>query len=185
MTTIDIVKIDWDGPFSSDEVSKFDGPTDCGIYQIYGAHAMYGTPALLYIGQCDSSRFATRLKQHEQEWMKYESMVPMIFMGRLCDVGNASEEEVGRMIDDAERMLIYFCAPSYNSEGLKRLRLTQSFESQLLKEDVALPEREDIRSRTKGIAVLNFGRRFLLPQVCSSLVESECLPLCRYAMPFS
>ena len=42
-----IIHIDWSGPFSVSDVAAFDGPSDYGVYQIYGAHHVYGSNSLL------------------------------------------------------------------------------------------------------------------------------------------
>ena len=46
------VRIEWEGPFSIEEVLELnDGNKDYGLYQIYGHHIVYGKDSLLYIGQ--------------------------------------------------------------------------------------------------------------------------------------
>jgi hypothetical protein len=45
-----IIHIDWEGPVTLEDAWKLVGPTDYGVYQIYGGHPVYGNSALLYIG---------------------------------------------------------------------------------------------------------------------------------------
>jgi len=42
------IHLEWDGPHRFDCVGSLTGPTDFGIYQIYGGHPVYGNTALLY-----------------------------------------------------------------------------------------------------------------------------------------
>ena len=50
------VRIEWEGPLSLDEVKELaDGDEDCGLYQIYGRHIIFGDDSLLYIGMTTST----------------------------------------------------------------------------------------------------------------------------------
>jgi hypothetical protein len=40
----------WDHPRQLDPVSGLQGPTDYGVYQIYGGHPVYGNSSPFYIG---------------------------------------------------------------------------------------------------------------------------------------
>ena len=54
------VRVEWEGPLSLDAVKALDDD-DCGLYQIYGRHIIFGDDSLLYIGmtqQTFSHRFA-------------------------------------------------------------------------------------------------------------------------------
>ena len=41
----------WAGPHTFGDVLEIDGPSDYGIYQVYGPHPANATESLLYIGQ--------------------------------------------------------------------------------------------------------------------------------------
>ena len=68
------VRIEWEGPLSLDEVKELaDGDEDCGLYQIYGRHIIFGDDSLLYIGMTTStfrSRFFSGREPHI-EWWRY------------------------------------------------------------------------------------------------------------------
>ncbi len=45
------VRVEWEGPLSLDQVKALDDEDDdCGLYQIYGRHIIFGAGSLLYIG---------------------------------------------------------------------------------------------------------------------------------------
>ncbi len=65
-----VIHIEWDGPYRFGEhpshlepVSGLKGPTDYGVYQIYGGHPVYGNSALLYIGMAAAQEFGKRIPQ--------------------------------------------------------------------------------------------------------------------------
>ena len=43
------VRVKWEGPLSLDVVKELDDE-DCGLYQIYGRHIIFGEDSLLYVG---------------------------------------------------------------------------------------------------------------------------------------
>lgn len=55
----------WEGPYSYEEITNTlrDEYCDFGVYQIYGAHPIYGSDVLLYIGKADQQTFGVRLSQ--------------------------------------------------------------------------------------------------------------------------
>ena len=118
MKEINIIEIWWEGPFTKKEVqNEHDSDDkDYGIYQIYGTHNISGPNTLLYIGKASEQTFAKRIKQHD--WTEWESTETKFFIGRLGGLENIDENEWKRQIDNAERLLIYFCTPSYNSSGI-------------------------------------------------------------------
>lgn len=59
------VRVEWEGPFSLDEVRGLnDGP---GLYQIYGRHVALGAGVLLYIGKTDRT-FSERVTENYRDW---------------------------------------------------------------------------------------------------------------------
>ena len=45
------VRVKWEGPLSLDVVKELDDEDeDCGLYQIYGRHIIFGEDSLLYVG---------------------------------------------------------------------------------------------------------------------------------------
>jgi hypothetical protein len=103
---ITVVRVAWEGPFTYDAVQSRNGPADRGLYQIYMTHPVFGRGALGYIGKTDRQTFATRLKQHWDEWARYESEVT-IYLGRIAPEDSGSEEEWERLLGDVERLAIF------------------------------------------------------------------------------
>ncbi|MCW1885623.1 hypothetical protein OKA04_12865 [Luteolibacter flavescens] len=112
-----IIHIDWSGPYSLDDVAKFNGPEDWGVYQIYGSHPVYGSGALLYIGKTESdpSGFAGRVPR-SAGWshLNPDSARIEIYLGRLFGLTMPDNATWERYIGYAERLLIYAHTPARN-----------------------------------------------------------------------
>jgi len=136
------IDIDWQGPFSWDEVLGCNGRTDYGVYQIVGQHLVYGSDVLLYIGKAADQTFGTRIGQHNyRDW----SHGPVsIHLGRLCGPEQLENTVRTQRITVAERLLIFSHGPAWNSSNLNDVKLSD-FESW---------------------HVMNWGqRKYLLPEV--------------------
>ena len=131
MNDIVAIIIQWEGPFSTEEVieklrdggqAPDYGGEDYGLYQIYGSHILYGREkeALLYIGQTTQQTFSQRFSQHKGEWLNKEKNVS-IYIGRLVEELYKSKT-VWQLWEDlvkiAESIMIYKYAPSYNSSKI-------------------------------------------------------------------
>ena len=59
--------------------------TDYGVYQLYGAHFVYGDDVLRYIGKAAEQTFGVRLQQHVQDWLADEHDVRRVavYVGRV------------------------------------------------------------------------------------------------------
>lgn len=117
---VNIIQVEWDGPFLYEtDCAKFQNDeTDYGLYQIYGTHSIFGSDSLLYIGKAQEQKLANRLSQHKH-WLEKEHGKIEVYVGRLG--GGSSEIEDAqwsREINVAERLLIYNCAPPYNTTNL-------------------------------------------------------------------
>ncbi|HYE09996.1 MAG TPA: hypothetical protein VEF53_07445 [Patescibacteria group bacterium] len=116
-----IIHIDWDGPYSLEELSKVsDEVTDHGIYQIYGNHPIYGSTVLLYIGKAVKQTFGKRISQ--EKWgntNNYELM--QVYVGRLSGGFTPLEEIWSREINLAEKLLIYAHKPAYNAMSVNQM----------------------------------------------------------------
>ena len=95
---------------------------DRGVYQIYGPHDVYGKDSytLLYIGKASDQSFNTRIRQHK--WLFDEDNMNgtgdlRIYLGRLGGKTDVSKQEWAASIDTAERLLIYYASPLYNTAG--------------------------------------------------------------------
>ena len=76
------VRIIWEGPLTVDQVRQKNSDDDCGLYQIYAHHIVFGAKALVYIGRAIDQWFATRIHQHWGWWLQWEGDVS-IRLGRL------------------------------------------------------------------------------------------------------
>jgi hypothetical protein len=112
-----VVHIQWQGPFRWSDHKKLNGPTDYGIYQVYGCHALYGVDTLLYIGKACKQTFATRLSQ-EAGWLFDRDFQRLsLYVGRLHGwEGTPSNSEWEDQIDRAEKLLILAHMPAYNAQ---------------------------------------------------------------------
>ena len=138
---IKVIKIWWNGPFNVEDPyeDKFD------LYQIYGTHAIYGRCVLLYIGRTDNGYI--RIKNHFHDWMKFEFDSMQYFAGKIID---CDEQYLQQYCIDAERLLVYYCAPAYNSNLISDLKVVD-----------------------QNLLVLNFGKAGQLPCEASTIWYSE------------
>ena len=115
---IEIINIEWEGPLTHEKAYEQNGPRDYGLYQYYGDHPVYGRDALLYIGKAQDERFGRRLRQYKfQEW----GVKIQIYLGRIIikeGDRRPSSTKWGKMIDQAETLLIRACLPVQNSDKL-------------------------------------------------------------------
>lgn len=119
--SVNHVHIEWAGPISIDAARRLgDGRRDYGLYQVYGAHPLYGRGALIYIGRCDRRTFSVRFTEHEP-WIKgnADATNVEIYVGRLAGYSEPpNDEDWENLIRRAEAPLIYAHGPAANSSGL-------------------------------------------------------------------
>jgi hypothetical protein len=118
VTVLDLV---WTGPHLLADLVAFKGAQDYGVYQIYGTHGINGPDNLLYVGMAQDRSFSVRAPEGK-EWIPWEAERVSFYLGRLAALDGApdpSDDEWGRLIRVAEATLIYYCAPPYNSSGVK------------------------------------------------------------------
>lgn len=134
MNNTEEVRIEWDGPYSLNDIGYIeeketytsvsiklnDSNKDYGIYQVYGHHPVYGNDVLLYIGKADDQTFAKRLSQEGWEYNSdYKNI--KFYIGRFFLADNEKHptlDEWSIMIDKVERMLIYAHSPAVNSSNI-------------------------------------------------------------------
>lgn len=147
-----IIHIQWDGPHSLEQVSKFnDATTHKGIYAIYGGHPVYGSDTLLYIGMT-TEHFAARLPEHK--WCRWNQDAGRLsfYIGRFIGCEGPTENW-NRQIAWAEKLLIYAHQPALNSQK----------------------ELGDMEPELQHVHVLNWGRhRSLLPEVSGVRWTNRC-----------
>jgi hypothetical protein len=117
MTTKNIY-IDWDGPYTLDELEELDDPRiDYGLYQVYGAHPLYGEEVLLYLGATGGERtFGARLAEEQSYWEVEEDFQPLIiYVGRLMGVVAPTNGVWEEEMELALRLLIFAHAPVFNA----------------------------------------------------------------------
>lgn len=113
-----IINITWEGPFTEQEVEDLINDTDYGVYQFYGRHPVYGMlpGTLLYIGKASDNTFGHRMRNHSLE--SFVGKTEQVFVGRLADKQQPGNAEWGKLIAEAEQLLIYAHAPSWNSQRI-------------------------------------------------------------------
>jgi hypothetical protein len=121
-----IIKIEWEGPFSVKKVIKkhnnmSDDSEDCGLYQIYGPHILYGERVLLYIGITCKQSFSGRIANHLKDFLRDDDPKRLyVYLGRVKDSNRYNRlnrwENWERDVGWTEQILIYKYLPSYNSE---------------------------------------------------------------------
>lgn len=113
------IHVQWEGPFSYDEALKLKDKSDFGVYQIYGAHPVYGSEVLLYLGKAVQQTFGKRLSQEFWNYHNQDSARVAVYVGRLSGYdGTPDDDTWSNQISMVERLLIYSHWPAGNSSGL-------------------------------------------------------------------
>jgi hypothetical protein len=110
-----LLRIVWEGPYSLADVSKKSGDDDCGLYQIYAHHMVFGAGALVYVGKAQDQTFSARFAQHDH-WLKDENDVS-IRLGVLWREDYRTDDdwkEWAGLLADAERLTVFWHSPPYN-----------------------------------------------------------------------
>jgi hypothetical protein len=155
--------VEWEGPHSYDAAKQLrDEDTDYGVYQIYGAHPVYGSDVLLYIGKACAQTFGERLAQEHWNFHNQDSDRVAVYVGRIHAFGPTPDDAAWEeQITSVERLLIYSHWPAGNSSGLH-----VKFGRDLY-----------------PIHVLNWGRyRDLLPEVSGTRYSDQYSTEERYTM---
>lgn len=117
-----LITIEWEGPFKLAEIERnCNRSKDYGLYQIYGTHNIFGPNSLLYLGKAEEQTFSVRIPVHK-EWVEWESASIEIYLGRLGGIEPMTKDRATDWcsdIDAAERLLIYFSSPPYNSRNIQ------------------------------------------------------------------
>lgn len=135
-----VIEVIWKGPF---EINQNDNNIleEKGIYQIYGTHPVNGSNNLLYIGKTEGW-FGGRMHKH-LGWINEEQNEVSIYYGTISN-------DISEDIRLVEQMLIYYCAPPYNSSAIFDLNEPKS-------------------KNGEHTLVLNLFKRNLLPYEVSTL----------------
>ena len=112
-----LVHIHWQGPFSLESISSLSNwPDDCGLYQIYAHHPVYGAGQLVYIGKAVGQTFSVRIPQHG--WgsgSENDRRNVAVYVGRLHSETPLKKIDWEISIALAEMLLIHAHGPAYNS----------------------------------------------------------------------
>jgi len=153
MTDETIYDVYWEGPYEWKDCQA--QVRECHVlYQIYGAHHLYGRDVLLYIGS-SSRGVEKRLKDHE-EWVEDEYETVHVRLGSVDKFSTWEEwDEDGdydkadaKLVEQIEALLIYSHAPAYNERNIGQI------------------------PRAEGIRIFNSGHLgHLLPEVSYKYVS--------------
>ncbi len=119
-----IYYIYWEGPFDWDQHNKHITKSHV-LYQIYGAHPLYGRDVLLYIG-LTSRGINTRLKEHEWWVGDASDKVTVRFgtVGKFTSWPGWERDEFSskaktETVEKIEALLIYANQPAFNTSNKK------------------------------------------------------------------
>ena len=115
------IHIEWEGPFSYEQLKALDGNADYGVYQVYGGHPVYGSRVLLYIGKAEQQTFSTRLNQEWWGESNRDAGNVEVYVGRLSGMEKPRRQKWDELIDLAEKLLIFAHHPASNSSNLNSL----------------------------------------------------------------
>lgn len=113
-----IVRIEWEGPYTfAGVLSLNDEERDCGVYQVYGEHVVFGAGTFLYIGIARDQTFGRRLSQHY--WIEeYDKIV----VGRIAESDYKHDRpdwsDWHELLGDVEALEIFWHSPPYNSKHI-------------------------------------------------------------------
>ncbi len=112
-----IIHIQWSGPHTFKEAEHLNKSIDCGVYQIYGGHPVYGSGVLLYIGRTTEQTFAKRgAFQHGEYHLTQDAGRLELYVGRLIGLKTPDNKTWNHHIELAERLLIHAHRPAWNSK---------------------------------------------------------------------
>ena len=115
-----VIHVQWDGPFTSEQILELNDDFDYGVYQVYGSHPIYGSDVLLYIGKASQQTFSVRIKQ-EQWSYNQDGRNIRYYVGRLAGERTPKDDEWARQIDMIEGLLIHSHWPAGNSQYIQSL----------------------------------------------------------------
>ncbi len=136
INNIKLIEIEWEGPFTMEEISNKNKSDDFGIYMAYGQHRIYGENVLLYVGKAEQQKFSVRILQHlNDDWWGTES----IYLGRLGGKESSiTFSDWDEQIDYVETKFIQYCLPSWNASKLNSRKQYSFNEAIILNNGVRL-----------------------------------------------
>src|SRR6059036_2649018 len=102
-----IIYIKWEGPLDTEAALALTSEQrDYGLYQIYGAHPVYGPRVLLYIGKAREQTFGARFEQEFGDLFS-DTEISFVYVGRMDGERTPHLDQWRKEIDQAEQLLIY------------------------------------------------------------------------------
>lgn len=151
------IYIEWDGPYSLESVRKLKNEIDYGVYQIYGTHPVYGSNVLLYIGKACNQTFGKRIMQEDTWFYNSDEKQVQIYVGRLFNKKQPSNDEWKTLITQAEQLLIFSHWPAGNSSNIN-----------------SLTKKKELLKQFKEIRIFNYDtHRNLMPEVSGQMYTEE------------
>ncbi|ARD39181.1 hypothetical protein [Edwardsiella ictaluri] len=112
------IHIQWNGPYSLEQIKNMNSGKDYGLYQAYGVHTVYGSNVLLYIGQATYQTFGVRIPQHAKWGYVQDENELKFYVGRFAGNEEVSDKEWSEQISVAEKLLIFTHSPALNSSNI-------------------------------------------------------------------
>ena len=112
-----LIEIAWSGPHTRAECLALRGPGDRGVIQVYGTHPVFGDDSLLFIGRGFEMRFGGAVEALEP-WLRFLPSEPAFYLGRLGAAAPVDEAAWSALTEAAERLLVFFHSPPWNSKGV-------------------------------------------------------------------
>lgn len=144
---MDIIKIDWSGPFKLSNLGNHSISHQSGVYAIYRKFG--SSEKLIYIGMTERT-FAQRMREHSSDWLYALKGEVTIRCGLLSFEQNRKFSS--HKLSDAESLLIVWCKPQMNTTNYR------------------------FYYGRDNIIIHSVGRRGLVPRVIDSddLIEVAC-----------
>ncbi|NMC32397.1 MAG: GIY-YIG nuclease family protein [Veillonellaceae bacterium] len=106
---MEIITINWTGPYKMDNICYYERTYQGGIYAI--SRIWGSNESLLYLGRTERN-FATRINEHQKQWLSEVSGQIKLRFGILQY--SEGKKASSSKLNDAEAMLINWHKPTYN-----------------------------------------------------------------------
>src|SRR5437867_981523 len=111
------IHVNREGPLTESEAEQQILPLQGrGLYQVYGFHAVNGSPALIYIGEVATTTFCQRIPNHFEDFPA-DAQHSHVYVGCISGPNCPSQVEWIERIDTAGNLIIIAHIPAYNSQN--------------------------------------------------------------------
>ena len=167
------IYVDWSGPYTYEDVVNYNEnkietkkfavkPTDFGLYQIYGAHPIYGDNVLIYIGKTEQ-KFMERLNGRSVIEYNQDRDNVQIYLGKIYYDDALLHNDALEDISKAESLLIHYHAPAKNSSNINSLKFAD--------ENYRVINLGTFRSLSKEISTTAFTKEHKIYSLIESIAE--------------